>query len=78
MAVAIFISLCGSYSGTVKPLARIYHVYCTILQRNSPFLALQLGSRDEAESQEAVAAAHIGPPSEVLHLVLEFLYVEVT
>ena len=26
MAVAIFISLCGSYSGTTEPLARIYHV----------------------------------------------------
>ena len=78
VTVAIFTSLCGSFWETVAPLARIEHVYCTLLQSNSPFLALQLASRNEAESPGAVAAALSTPPSDVLRLILDFVYYELT
>ena len=59
-------------------MARIKHVYCSVLQSNSPFLALQLASRNEAESPGAVAAALSRPPSDVLALILDFVYYELT
>ena len=39
VTVAIFTSLCGSFWGTAAPLARIHHVYCTVLQSNSDEVA---------------------------------------
>ena len=85
VTVAIFTSLCGSFWGAAAPLARIHHVYCTVLQSNSPFLALQLASSKgcsrltlEAESPGAVAAALSRPPSDALRLILEFVYYELT
>ena len=75
---AIINLLLGSFWGTVAPLARIRHVYCTVLQTNSPFLALQLESREEAESPGAVLATMRRPPSDVLDLILEFVYYELT
>ena len=78
VTVAIFTSLCGSFWGTVAPLARIQHVYCTVLQKNSPFLALRRPSTLAFESPGAIAAALRRPPSRVLHLILEFVYDELT
>ena len=75
---AIINLLLGSFWGTVAPLARIRHVYCTVLQTNSPFLALQLGSRNEAESPRAVAAAQSMHPTDVLRLIFDFVYYEPT
>ena len=74
VTVAVLISLCGSYSSTIVPLARSHHVYCTLLQKNSPFLRLQIGNHANLRADEAVALAVAIHPTVVLDLILDFLY----
>ena len=74
VTVAVLISLCGSFSITMVPLARIHHVYCTLLQKNSPFLELLLDNCDVAEPDEAIQLACMMSPLVSIDLIFDFIY----
>ena len=74
VTIAVLTSLCGSFSITMVPLARMHHVYCTLLQKSSPCLALRLGSYDDAEDDDAVQLGFRIHPSVVFDLIFDFLY----
>ena len=72
VTLAVLIAMCGSFSSTMVPLARMHHVYCTILQTNSPFLRLLFEDPEDAED-DAVDPFEL-EPSVVLDLIFEYLY----